>query len=88
MNFKIGDRIIALGKLDDNYLNNKIGTIIYIGSSYCSVEFDEHIDGHNGHNCDGKYGHCWNCRYDKIKLIVFKTSIEKTIETEIDNLRI
>lgn len=68
--FKIGDRVIGR-----NYhkISGKTGTVINIPHGDCiSVEFDEHI---NGHDCPdsvtvkGKPGHCWNCDLYELELI-------------------
>ncbi|MGN0005311.1 MAG: hypothetical protein ACI37Z_05015 [Candidatus Gastranaerophilaceae bacterium] len=59
MNFKLGDRVIAIKA----YMNKKEiigqqGTVIYIGGMSLTVEFDDDIYGHDGGGI-GKYGHCW-----------------------------
>ena len=58
---KVGDRVI--GKSSSYKIADKIGTIINIISTIISVEFDDHINGHDCPNnpVQGKDGHCWNC---------------------------
>lgn len=60
--FEIGDRVIAIGRVDGKDLTGKIGTVIYTNSESSMhelcVEFDDSfLGGHNG-NGDGKDGHC------------------------------
>lgn len=66
MKFKVGDRVRAIGKVDNQDLKGKCGTVIQTEHSTLKrweigVEFDEHI---GGHDCGGrgKIGYCrWGC---------------------------
>jgi hypothetical protein len=71
MNLKKGDRVVVISEPDDRpdcqILIGLKGTILYANHyQRCLVEFDIHINGHNGNvndrgqsNLLGKAGHCW-----------------------------
>lgn len=80
--FHIGDRVMAIGKIDGNDLDGKYGEVICyhpMGSPSIGVQFDEEIE--NGHKCDGtgKHGHCWYC---------FSESLTKITDEEEDDVQI
>ena len=67
---KIGDKIVCV--MHSSYLSGKTGTVVRIFTwktdLYASVEFDEHI---NGHDCGGltKEGHGLNISIKYLKLL-------------------
>ena len=68
--FKVGDRVIYCVS---GRLKNKKGTIIYADNRrYVPlVEFDDHVNGHDGlseYDYKGKQGHCWYCDQENLKL--------------------
>lgn len=64
MKFKVGDRVRAIGEVDEVCLANRSGTVVEIsiagGYFDIGVEFDEPFVG--GHDCYGK-GKMGHCRY-------------------------
>lgn len=79
-NFKIGDRVVGLGEVNDVDLTGEKGTVKdiygYIIGDYVGVEWDRSIDdisdGYtNGHTCNGgcKKGHGWDVNIKQIKKI-------------------
>lgn len=59
MKFKVGDRVRAIGSVDDLDLTEKTGTVKRIHNSIIGVEFDEYF---SGHDLDG-YGKDGYCRW-------------------------
>lgn len=69
MKYKVGDRVrmTATSKINNRGRIGLFGTVIgsYMccGTNHFCVEFDEHIEGHDGNNSHGvkkgKFGHCW-----------------------------
>lgn len=61
--FKVGDRVCCIKKYHDNVeAVDKTGTVIGTDGETISVEFDDHIKGHEGDSglkTKGKPGHCW-----------------------------
>lgn len=81
--FKIGDRIVALGDIDGQDMTGRTGTIVCVdnGRGYkYGIQFDEHIHGHdcNGH---GEFGYC---RYSAPgdELMPMDTEMDTEINTE------
>lgn len=65
---KQGNRVVAVGRIDGNFLDGECGTVIAIRGS-CCVQFDNPIyHGHDG-DCKGKPGHCWWCDREHLILI-------------------
>lgn len=59
--FNIGDRVRCIKAFMSNTVLNKIGTILDIDKEHFAIEFDEHINGHDGFadGRKGKHGYCW-----------------------------
>ena len=69
--FKVGDRVICSGEVDDLDISDRIGTIIHISSGEISfkIKFDERFDG----RLHGEDGMCWNVNKRNIKHYISKT---------------
>lgn len=69
---KVGDRVIAIQN-HDIPIKGLMGTVIGEeiddwDDPYVTVEFDDHINGHNA-NGKGKINQCWNIPLSKLELI-------------------
>lgn len=75
--FKVGDRVVGVGKYDGKDINGLkgrvLGKILNTNGDY-PVEFDKDI---NGHTCDkrGKSRHCWWVHKDHLKLATNETIV-------------
>ncbi len=83
MKFKLGDRVIGVGRQGKLSINDLEGTIVKIYTNDCGVEFDN--ANKDFHNClgNGKPNHCWWCSYGNIKHILY---ISGTRKNPINNL--
>jgi len=80
--FLIGDRVRCVAVQDGNHRTlNKLGTVINTvinkftdaGVSWCAVEFDEHIGGHD--DSGGQTGHVWCFPPEKLVLATSKECV-------------
>lgn len=74
MKLKIGDRVRIIyepkysGLVGDKVTVGMTGTVKALSDDYAGVEFDDYINGHNGH-WDGKLGYCWYVAYERLEKI-------------------
>lgn len=69
--FKVGDRVVGIGRFDSRDIDGKLGTVVKItndGIKDIGVEFDEHIDGHSAGG-KAKDGHGWFVESYALKLV-------------------
>lgn len=65
--FNVGDRVVGKRDFDGREFRGKRGTVREVAENGVLVDFDEHINGHAGHdNC--KEGHGWWCCIDNMAL--------------------
>lgn len=65
--FNVGDRVVAKSGFGYRELFGKRGTVREVDGTSILVEFDDHINGHDGDgNCQD--GHGWWCNSDEIAL--------------------
>src|SRR5690349_10645531 len=57
MKFKKGDRVKVTGNYGKDFKDSP-GVVLAYDGDHISVEFDNHIDGHDGDG-SGKQGYCW-----------------------------
>jgi len=91
--FMVGDRVIIVSeeKLWKKNLFGEQGIIIYIALPQICIEFDNHVDGHNGSLGNefkgGKQGHCFWVFYHNIdKINKQHRNIKETIEIRCKSL--
>jgi hypothetical protein len=66
--FKVNDRVIVNGDSGTKIFNEKNGTVLEVSGSYCLIEFDENIGGHDGIlKPFGKPHHCWYVHHSIIR---------------------
>lgn len=65
--FNVGDRVVGKLDFDGREFRGKRGTVREVDENTVLVDFDDHIDGHNG-NLNCKDGHGWWCCIDEIAL--------------------
>ena len=78
MEFKIGDKVRAKGKVDGTALAGKAGKVISVkeGNDFpIAIEFDERISG--GHTCGnrGKDGYCRWAKTEELKMFKARVSV-------------
>lgn len=86
-NFRVGDRVIAVGAVDGNTdLIGEAGRVIYlIGQSLVSVEFDKPFYGGHAENGRGKMGHCRHSHHSSFDFELDDT-VEINISLSLENL--
>lgn len=88
MKYKVGDRVVAIIG-SDHYKKGDKGTVVYIDEGESpTVEFDNFIKGHAGHNRSNKDGHCWNFwadreEYHNIKKIIPNNILARLLYPEL-----
>jgi len=73
--FKEKDRVVAIEPVGCAKVSNCKGTVLYVASNGCYVEFDVDIGGHSGGKLfhekkqQGQRGYCWWVRFESLQLI-------------------
>lgn len=84
---KVGVRIKCLEGISKLKTKNKLGTIRYTsdGTASIGIEFDENVNGHNGHDCfTCLNGYGLFVPYSRIELYEKEKTLEDIIKAEME----